>query len=125
MDLQKTSNQTYDNKEPFRTLISVKALEVYEYSIFIDADLTGIVELNLWDETNSFAYTSKEIIPSPSGSVIYFNEPVSKNIISQCLYQAYISNRTTSYWLAMEISAGVTICDPARTLMILPVFNYF
>lgn len=83
---------------PFAKMIEIEVLEVYEYSIFTETDLTGVVDLTMWGNTHKFKHTSKEIIPSPSGSVIYFNEPVNKDIVCKGTYPTYISNRTKEYW---------------------------
>lgn len=65
---------------------SIKILEVGEYSLFVKENLDKIKEVIINRRCHTKVFKSKEILPSPSGSIIYFDETVKKDFRKNCSY---------------------------------------
>jgi hypothetical protein len=72
-----------------RKKTTVSVFDVGDYSIFIKKNLEDAKGLLIKTKSSKW-YEAKEIIPSPSGSVIYFNEQVGKIFKKGCIYPIVI-----------------------------------
>ena len=66
--------------------------EVGEYSIYVHENLEGILQVGITAEkpqdNSIYTYWTKEIVPSPKGSILYFNEKL-ENIEAEHIYRGW------------------------------------
>lgn len=64
-------------------------VEIGDISVFIREDLTGAVGMKVYLDMRD-SIDAKEILPSPSGSMVYFDTDISKVFSTGCAYMAKV-----------------------------------
>lgn len=70
-----------------RTAIPIS--DISDYSIFVKKNLSDAKGFSIKTKSSKW-YKAKEILPSPSGSVIYFDEQIGKVFKKGCIYPVVI-----------------------------------
>lgn len=71
--------------------------DISEYSLFIKKDLSKYKFILIWSKKMSGGLQTKDIISSPSGSILYFDKPINNVFKKGCIYPAFTAIRPDLY----------------------------
>lgn len=81
--------------------------DISDYSIFVKKNLSDAKGFSIKTKSSKW-YKAKEILPSPSGSVIYFDEQIGKVFKKGCIYPVVIMlPRVLTFKLIERITKGL------------------